>query len=242
MNPLSFSQATGSNSLGMSPPSKLQTAIDGIVNRKDCNRQYSCNTFYFQFYQNYGFYQCYLTSNVVLTLNVLTSNLKFTKSNTAGQVATWSQCVGKQVMGCCRLVGGTFSIWFPYRAVPMGGGVPDRAAWGKSNSPWPLCSDSWLGEINSGCLLLVVTLMRLNHQALPPLRVDSSASHGGRGCLMRSTGSCNICHTPGQACSAPFKGGWWLSPHSGPPSHTRGSESCHWSGKGHLGHVCPPVP
>ena len=145
-------------------------------------------------------------------------------------------------MGHCRLVGVTFSTWFPYRAVPMGGGVPNRAAWGKLSSPWPLYSYSQLGEINSGCLLLAVTLTRLTHWGLPPLRVDSSAGCGGRGCLMRLMGSCNICCTPHQACSAPSEGGQQLSSHSGPPSHTRGSESCHWSGKGYLGHVCPPVP
>ena len=110
-------------------------------------------------------------------------------------------------MGHCGLVGGAFSIWFSSRAVPMGGGVPDRAAQGKSSSPQSLCSDSQLGEINSGCLLLVVTLTRLTHWAPPPLRVDSSASHGSEGCLMKLMGSCNICRTPGQTCSAPFKGG-----------------------------------
>ena len=34
MNPLSSSQATGLNSLRISPPSKLQTAIDSIVNKE----------------------------------------------------------------------------------------------------------------------------------------------------------------------------------------------------------------
>ena len=66
-------------------------------------------------------------------------------------------------MGHCRLVGGTFSIWFSSKAVPMGGGVPDRAVQGKLSSPGLLCSDSQLGQINSACLLLAVTLMRLTH-------------------------------------------------------------------------------
>ena len=143
-------------------------------------------------------------------------------------------------MGHCRLVCGTFSIWFPSRAVLMGRGVPDRAAWWKSSSPWPLCSDSWLGDINSGCLLLTVILMMLTHWGLPPLRVDSSAGCGSKGCLMTLMGSCNICCTPGWACSALFESGWQLSPHSGPPFHTRGSKSCHWSSKGQPVHVCPP--
>ena len=108
---------------------------------------------------------------------------------------------GKQVMGHCRLVGGAFSIRFPSRAVLMGRDVPTRAAQGKLSSPQPLCSDSQLGEINSGCLLLAFTLTRLTHQAVPPLRVESSASHGSGGCLMRLMGSCNICCTP------PFEGG-----------------------------------
>ena len=182
---------------------------------------------------------------------LLTFNLKFTKSNIAGGHPVWFQS-SRQLPGQDVWENRWWDIagWqvvpspsgSPQGLCQWAGGVPSRAAQGKLSSPWPLCSDSWLGEINSGCLLLAVTLMRLTHQALPPLRVDSSASCGSRGCLMRLTGSCNICHTPGQACSAPFKGGWWLSPHSGSPSHTRGSKSCHWSGKGHLGHVCPPVP
>ena len=157
-------------------------------------------------------------------------------------MAAWSRCVGKQVMGHCRLVGGIFSIWFSSRAVLMGGGVPNKAAWGKSSLPWLLCLDSQLGQINSVYLLQVVIQMKLTHWSLPLLRVDSSASHGGRGCLMRLMSNCNICHTPGWACSVPSKGGWQLSPHSGPSSCTRGSGSCHWSSVGHPGHVCPPVP
>ena len=48
---------------------------------------------------------------------------------------TWSRCVGKQVTGHCRLVGGTFSIQFSSRAVPMGRDVPSTAAQGKP-VPW----------------------------------------------------------------------------------------------------------
>ena len=66
-------------------------------------------------------------------------------------------------MGHCRLVGGTFSIWFPSRSVLMGGGVPHRVAQGKLSSPQPLCSDSRLREINFGSPLLMVTVMRLTH-------------------------------------------------------------------------------
>ena len=54
---------------------------------------------------------------------------------------------------------------------------------------------------------VIITLMKLTCQGLPLQRVDSSAGHGGRECLMRLMGSHNICHTPGQACSAPSAGG-----------------------------------
>ena len=40
-------------------------------------------------------------------------------------------------MGCSRLAGGTFSVWISSRAVPMGGGVPKRAA---QEKPVPLDS------------------------------------------------------------------------------------------------------
>ena len=66
MNPLRFTESTGLNNLGISPPlqnSKLQMTV--LLIMKDCDRQYSCNIFYFGFYQNYGLYQCYLTSNIV---------------------------------------------------------------------------------------------------------------------------------------------------------------------------------
>ena len=145
-------------------------------------------------------------------------------------------------MGHCGLVGGAFSIWFSSRAVLTGGGVPNKAAQGKLNPPWFLYSDSPLGEIKSVCLLLASIQMRLTHWVLPPWRVGSAASHGGRGCMMRLMGICNICHTQGWACSSLSKGGWQLSPHSCPPSCTRGSELCHWSSAGHLGCVCPLVP
>ena len=177
---------------------------------------------------------------------LLTFNLKFIKSNTAGRHLVWFRSSGwppgQDVWECCGLAGGTFSIWLSSRVVLMSGGVPNKVDQRKPSYPWLLCPDSQLGDINSACLLLAVTLMRLTHWDLPLLRVGSSAGHGSRGCLMRLMGSCNICHTPGWACSTLSEGGWWLSPHSGPPSHTRGSGSCHWSGKGHPGHVCPPVP
>ena len=109
-------------------------------------------------------------------------------------------------MGHFRLAGGTFSIWISSRAVSIGGGVPNRAAQGK---PVPL--DSSIQNPSEDRLilpiLLMTTLTKLTHQALPLQRVDSSASHAGRECLMRLMGSSNICCTPSQACSAPSTGG-----------------------------------
>ena len=152
---------------------------------------------------------------------LLTFNLKFIKSNTAGRHHVWFQSSGwppgKDVWEnrSWDIVG-----WWlapsPSGSLPglcwWAGVFPIRQPRGKPSSPWLLCSDSQSGEINSACLLLAVSQMRLTCWALPLLRVGSSATHGSRGCLMRLTGSCNICYTPGQACSAPSKGGWWLSP------------------------------
>ena len=82
-------------------------------------------------------------------------------------------------------------------------------------------------------------MMKLNHWGFPLLRADSSAGCGSRECLTKLMGSCYICCTPGLACSAPSTGGEQLSLHSGSLSHTRGSGSSHWCGKGHLGSCMP---
>ena len=183
---------------------------------------------------------------------LLTFNLKFIKSNNmADRHLVWFWISG-QMPGLDVWENRWWDIvgWWvvpsPAGSPPgpcwWAGGVPNKAAQGKPNPPWLLCSDSWLGEINSICLLLEVIWITLTCQGLPLLRVGSSAGHGSGGCLVRWMGSCNIFHTLGQAYSAPSKGGWWLSPHSGPPTHTRGSGLCHWSGIVHPGHVCPSVP
>ena len=64
-NPLSVTWATGLNSLRISALQNSELQLTVLLIIKDCDRQYSCNTFYFRFYQNYGFYQCCLTSNAV---------------------------------------------------------------------------------------------------------------------------------------------------------------------------------
>ena len=152
-------------------------------------------------------------------------------------------CGKTEVMGCVRLVGGAFSIWFPSGAAPMGQGVSlIKQPEGSQNLPWVLFPGSHLGEIDSVHLLLAVMLMRMTHWGLPLLRVGSSASHGGGGCPMRWTGIWNIYHPQGQAYNVLSRGDWWLCPHFGPPSCTKGSGSSHWSGAVHLDHVCPSGP
>ena len=70
-----------------------------------------------------------------------------------------------------------------------------------------LCLNPWLRWIDFVCLLLVATLMKPTHWGFSSLAADSSAGHGGGGCLMRLMDSCCIYHTPGLACSAPCAGG-----------------------------------
>ena len=185
---------------------------------------------------------------------LLTFNLKFIKSNIAGGCLVWFQ-ISRWPPGLDAWENRWWDIagWqvapspsgSPPELCQWAGGVPNKASWGKLSPPWLLCSDSPLGEINSVCLLLAVIQMRMTHQGLPLPRVGSSASsasHGSGGCLMRLTGNCDICCTLGWAYSAPSEGGWQLSPHHGPPSHTKGSGSCHWSGIVCPGCVCPSVP
>ena len=76
-------------------------------------------------------------------------------------MAAWSRCVGKQVMGHCRLVGGAFSIQFSSGAVPIGGGCPQYGSPREASSPGLPYLDSQLRQINSACLLLAITLMKL---------------------------------------------------------------------------------
>ena len=105
---------------------------------------------------------------------LLTFNLKFIKSNIAGRCLVqfqiggwppdpnvwenrWWHIEGWQVVpspsgsppGLCQWVRG----------------VPNKVAQGKPNPPQLLCSDSWLGKINSVCLLLAVIWMRVTHWA-----------------------------------------------------------------------------
>ena len=88
-----------------------------------------------------------------------------------------------------------------------GWGCPQQGNPRKAISPGLLCLDSWLRQIDSACLLLVITLMKLIHWGFPPLSADSSAGCGSGECPMRLMGSCYICHTPGIACSALSTGG-----------------------------------
>ena len=123
-----------------------------------------------------------------------------------------------------------------------GQGCPWQGSQREASSPGLLHSDSQLRPSSSACLLLTITLTKLTCCGLPLLRVDNSASCGSRECLMRLMERCNTCCTPGIACSAPSASSWQLSTHSGPPSHTKGSGSCHWSTEGHLGCAYPPIP
>ena len=81
-------------------------------------------------------------------------------------------------------MGGAFSIWISPGLCQWVGVCP---IWQPKGSQFPglLHSDSQLRQINSACPLLTITLMKLTHWGLPLQRVDSSAGHGGRECLMR---------------------------------------------------------
>ena len=147
-------------------------------------------------------------------------------------------CGKTEVMGCVGLVGGTSSIWFSSRAVLMGWGLsPIRWPEGCQNIPWVLCPGPHLGGIDLVCILLVVMPMRRTHWGLPPLRVGSPSGHGSGWFPMRWMSGWNIYCTWGRAFNALSGGDWWLCPHFGPPSHTEGSGSPHWSGIAHLDHV-----
>ena len=217
---------------------------------KDCNRQYSCNIFYFQFYRNCDFlpvlpnFQCFWFFQLLM---LLTFNVKFIKSNTAGrclvsfQISRWLPGSDMQENRLWDVAG-----WW---LAPSPSGSPLGLCWWVGVSPIRQPKGSQIPltplfrfQMGRNWVHMEVIQMRLTCWGFPLWRVGSSASHGSGGCLMTLTGSCNICCTPGQACSAPSEGGWWLSPHSGPPSHTRGSRSYHWSCVGHLDHIFPLVP
>ena len=59
-----------------------------------------------------------------------------------------------------------FSIWFSSRAVPMGGGCTQYGSPREAISPGLPCLDFQLRQINSACLLLAITLIKLTHQDL----------------------------------------------------------------------------
>ena len=182
---------------------------------------------------------------------LLTFNLKFMKSNTAGRCHVWfwisrwlpgPDVWGKQVRGYCSLAGDAFCIWFSSRAVPMAGVSLIRQPKG---SQIPL--DSFVQIPDWEGLTLYVSCWQLSRHGW---LIGASFSWGLAVLLaLVAEGVCwgwwvvsNLCWTLGWACSALSKGGWQLSPHSGPPSCTRGSGSCPWNGVGYLCHVCPPVP
>ena len=158
-------------------------------------------------------------------------------------MAIWSRCGKTEVMGCVELGGGTSSVWFS-RAMPMRQGLsPIRQPEGCQNLPWVLHPGSHLGEIDLIHLLLAVTPTRMTHWGLPSpegwqafqLWQQRVSDEGG-------SASWNISCTWGWAYNALSGGDWWQCLHFGPPSHTKDSESPHWSGIVHPDHVCPSGP
>ena len=160
-----------------------------------------------------------------------TSNLKHMLCNSGVMDGSLVKMCGKTGDGMCRLVGDAFSIGSSPGLCQWAGVSPTGQPEG-SHFPWtplfrsPVKTD-WFCLSPAG-----------NYSNYPSLDADSSASQSNRECLMRLMGSCYVCCTPGLACSAPSADGLQLSPCSGPPFHTRGSGSSHWSSKGCLGHVC----
>ena len=77
-----------------------------------------------------------------------------------------------------------------------GQGCPQQGNPREAISPGLLCLDPWLRQIDSACLLLVITLMKPIHQGFPPLSADSSTSHGGGECPDEVDGqSLHLLHT-----------------------------------------------
>ena len=121
-------------------------------------------------------------------------------------VAAWSRCAGRQVMGHCRLAGSAFSVWFPSRAVLMGGGIPNK--WLKG-SQLPLDSSIQIPDRERLSCMSPINGYPDEANSLGPPSLE-----GWQFCWlwqwrvsMRLMGSCNICCTPSQVCSAPSEGG-----------------------------------
>ena len=89
--------------------------------------------------------------------------------------------------------------------------------------PWILHPGSHLGKVDLGYCVQAVTLRRMTHQDLPPLKAGSSSGCGTRWPLTWWTGSRSISHIRGPTCNAPSLSGWWWCPHFAPLSCTRDS-------------------
>ena len=88
-----------------------------------------------------------------------------------------------------------------------GQGCPQQGNLREAISPGLLCLDPRLRQIDSACLLLVLTLMKPIHSGFSPLSADSSAGHGDGEYPMKLIGSHYISCMPGLACSALSAGG-----------------------------------
>ena len=176
------------------------------------------------------FEQLHLT--LILTLFAVSlTTVKFILCNESRWLL--SQVLWKSRWWAVWVGGGCLLCWSFPKAVMAGRGIPNRAAWVDHS-----VLTSLLGFPDEAVVLLPkITWMELTGRDHSRWVGNSPTSHGSRGCWTLWMGNHDTCCTPGLACSAWFGGDWPWSPHSRPPSSTKGSRLCHWSGKGNPGHV-----